>query len=123
MSKKILMIDDDAELCEEMKDILSDEGYSVHTAFDSSQGEKLIEKNSYDILLLDIKLPGLNGIDMLRNLSKKKPAIKIFIISGRPFTERILSEENLMSLVSGVMIKPFDVRLLLEKIKASFNCK
>ena len=118
MSKNILMIDDDTELCEEMKDILSDEGYSVHTASDGSQGEELLEKNSYDILLLDIKIPGFNGIDMLRNLSKKKPAIKIFIISGRPFTERILSEENLMSLVSGVMIKPFDVRLLLEKIKS-----
>ncbi|KKR30443.1 MAG: hypothetical protein A2149_05135 [Candidatus Schekmanbacteria bacterium RBG_16_38_11] len=118
MAKKILIIDDDAELCEEMAEFLNDEGYSVQTALDGNQGEKLIRKNNYDVILLDFKMPGLNGIDMLKIVKEKKPKPAVFIISGRPFIEKLLEEEKLTSVVDGIMGKPFDLEMMLKRIRS-----
>ncbi len=68
MAKKILIIDDDKELCEEMAEILKGEGYDVSTAFDGLAGKKLIEENHYNLLLLDVKLPDINGLDILKSM-------------------------------------------------------
>ena len=116
--KKVLIIDDDAELCEEMSEILKDEGYSVQTALDGDYGEKLIKKNNYDVLLLDFKMPGLNGIDMLKTVKDKKPKPAVFIISGKPFIEKLLEEENLTGIVDGIMGKPFDLEMMLKRIRS-----
>lgn len=118
MAKKILIVDDDTELCEELAEILQDEGYSVQTVFDGIEGKKQIEAHNYDLLILDFKMPGLNGSEILRQLKEKKPSCKFFMISGKPHIEKSLQEEGLRHLVDGIMQKPFDIEDFLEKIKA-----
>ena len=118
MKKNILIIDDDLELCEEMAEILRDEGYAVETAFDSTRGEELVKTKEQDIIILDFKLPGLNGVEMLKKIKVMKPGTAVFLVTGRPFIEKLLQEEKLETAVAGVMNKPFDIKLLLDKIKA-----
>ena len=118
MSKKILIVDDDAELAEETAEILRDHGYFVENVSNSSQGEKLIKENTYDIYLFDYKMSGLTGIELLKKVKGKNSKSIVFIITGKPFIEKILKEENADNLVAGIIKKPFDIEVLLRKIKA-----
>ncbi len=117
MPKKILLIDDDVQLCEEIAETLRDEGYFVDNTSDETQGEALIKNNIYDICLLDYKLSRLTGIELLKKIKQKSPRCAAFIVSGRPFIEKIIEEQNASSLVSGVIEKPFEIKDLLEKIR------
>lgn len=117
MPKRILIIDDDVELAEEMAEILRDEGYSVENISDSLEAEKLIKENVHDIYLLDYKMSGFNGIELLKKIKEKESKSIVFIISGKPFIEKLLKEENVQDLVACVINKPFDVEMLLQKIK------
>ena len=118
MPKKILIVDDDMELAEELAEILREEGYFVENTSDSIQAEKLINKNAYDLYLLDYKMSGFSGVDLLKKAKEKNPEGIVFIISGRPALDKLLKEENVQHLVSELIKKPFDVEFLLQKIKA-----
>lgn len=117
MAKRILIIDDDVELCEETAEILASEGYFVECAFDSFKGEDKFKNNKYDIIILDFKMPGINGIEMLKKIKGNTPRPKTILISGKPFIEKITEEENISGLADCVMGKPFDIAVLLEKLK------
>jgi DNA-binding response OmpR family regulator len=115
-NKSILVIDDDAELCEEIAEILQGEGYSVENTSDTAEGENLLKEHSYDIVILDFKMQDLNGIDILKKIKAKDPTTKVCMISGRPFIEKLLEEEKVSHMVDGVINKPFDGKALIEKI-------
>ena len=116
-NKKILVVDDDDNLCEVTAEILKDEGYLVEYTSDTTKAEELIDKDVFDLALFDYKMPHFTGADLLRKIKVKNPKTKVFIMSGRPFIERVLKEENVFDMVSGVITKPFSDTALLEKIK------
>ena len=124
MKKKILMLDDDEELCEETAEILIDEGYRVTTAFDGLTGKRLVEKYDYDILILDVKMPGLSGLDILKSIKGQNKKLKVIILTGRPLSKNLQEErsyedkeEDILRLADGIISKPFDIEILLSKIK------
>lgn len=126
MAKKVLIIDDDEDMCEEMAEILKDRGYYVSMAFDGLEGKRLIEKYDYDILLLDLKIPGLNGFDILKSMKERKTKLKVLILTGRPLIKKLGQreenngedkQENILKLADGVINKPFDVETVLGKVK------
>jgi DNA-binding response OmpR family regulator len=117
MKKKVLLIDDDKELSEEMIDFLIAEGYIVQTAYDGLQAENLIHKSRYDIILLDLKMPNLNGIDLLKRLKKIDLKSKIILISGKPFLDKEIKKHGLLPMISGFIRKPYDVKKLLDTIR------
>ena len=119
--KKILIVDDDVEYCEGLSEILQDEGFAVETVFEGCGGKEKIEKNDYDLVILDFKMFGLNGIEILKDMKKKKHNHKFFIISGKFQIEHSLKEEQLFNFVAGVMQKPFEVEELLAKIRACLS--
>ncbi len=113
---RILVIDDDADLCEGIAEFLRDERYCVECTSDPFAVEALIERQKFDIALLDFKMSGLTGIDILKKIRSKDSQMRIIIITGRPFIEKLLDEENLSHLIDGVMSKPFNPDVLLKKI-------
>jgi DNA-binding response OmpR family regulator len=116
MSKRILLIDDDKDLTEGMVDLLENEGYTVEVAWDGFQGEDLIRNNTYDIILLDFKMPGLTGVQMLKRVKDNVAQAKVLFISGKPLIEKEIMNEGVFSLVKGFVHKPFNIDLLLKKI-------
>jgi len=64
MKKKILIVDDDEEFCEEMSEILADEGYYVEQLFKGVKVIKLLKENKYDLVFLDMKMPGISGFEI-----------------------------------------------------------
>lgn len=121
MKQRILLIDDDKELCEELRDIFIDNGYAVQLAHDGLTGKKLIEDGSYGLIIIDIKLPGLSGLELLKISKKKEPKTKIFIISGKPFIADMLKDETIKNLADGVITKPFSVDSVLDKIRTGLG--
>jgi DNA-binding response OmpR family regulator len=118
-TKKILIIDDDPEFCEELTALFKDEGYAAIGVSDAKRVETLLKALEYDVLILDYKMPGITGTDILRKLTAEKIKKHIFIISGNPFIEKILENEGLIGAVSGTMTKPIDFEALIEKINIS----
>jgi len=124
MKKKILMIDDDEELCEETSEILIDQGYRVTTAFNGLTGKRLIEKYDYDILILDVKMPGLSGLDILQSIKEQNRELKVVILTGKPLSRELPEErsrkdreEKILKLADAIIGKPFHIEVLLDKIK------
>jgi DNA-binding response OmpR family regulator len=68
---RLLLIDDDEELCAELRELLEIEGFHVDTAFDGLQGLGNLQKGKYHIVVLDLKLPGLNGYEVLKTARKR----------------------------------------------------
>ena len=119
MGKKIIIIDDDADLSAQMVEVLRDEGHQVCRRLYTHENLPDFKPDDYDVIVLDFKMPDLSGIDILKSISKKDFKAKIFIVTGRPFIEKILNEENLLCMVSEIINKPFSIRNLLDKINNS----
>jgi len=117
-TKRLLLIDDDAELCEELAETLRAEGYAVTCASDSMTGEAMTRCLDYDTLVIDSKMPQVTGLDILARMKAESLKKKVILISGRPFVEKELEERGLRALVSAVLGKPIDLDVLFEKLKA-----
>jgi len=117
----IIIVDDDREMCEELRETLEDEGYSVRTAFNGLDGLAVVEKHGCDLLLLDLKMPGLTGEEILKRLSQGQVKPKALVLTARLLNgesarER-LAEQPGWELVHDVISKPFDIDALLRMIK------
>jgi DNA-binding response OmpR family regulator len=117
-SKRILIIDDDIELCGELSETLMNEGYDVSCLSDPKNWEELIKKMEHDIILLDYKMPGITGLDILKRMKEMKLSPRVYIISGKPFIEEIIRVEGLADMVAAVIPKPVDFAVLLSKIES-----
>lgn len=82
MSKKILVVDDEKAIRSALKDILSFEGFEVEEAVDGVEAIKKIKENEYDCILCDIKMPKMDGIEVLDQALELKPDIPFILISG-----------------------------------------
>lgn len=126
MKGDILIVDDDEEFCEEMSGILRDRGYSVSVVFDGLKADKLLAKNVYRLLLLDIKIPGISGLEILKHVRNKDIASKVIVITaciiedGQP--ENIMvamskEDERLLKLADGIITKPFNIDAVIDMIR------
>ena len=85
MAKKILIVEDDEKLIASLADNLRVEGYDVFTALDGESGWELARRHTYDLIVLDIMLPGLDGLSLCRRIrnDKKIPDMPIIILTAR----------------------------------------
>jgi two-component system, NtrC family, nitrogen regulation response regulator NtrX len=79
---KILIVDDEVAIRNVLKDIFSEEGYTVECAVDGFEALNLFKANTYDVVMCDIKMPKIDGIDFLEKATKLKPEVPIIILSG-----------------------------------------
>ena len=122
---KLLLIDDDEELCADLGLVLEREGFKVDIAFDGRQGLQYLQERHYHIIVLDLKLPGLNGYAVLKNIRKMVQPMKVLVLSGRPLGGALMKEEGIskdeedkvLSMADAVMNKPFLVDNFLKTVK------
>ncbi len=117
--QKILIIEDEKGISEFLTEGLSEENYTVETAFDGLSGLQKILQNTYDIILMDWMLPGLQGIDVTkktRNAGIQTPII--FLTAKDTVQDTIL---GLRSGANDYLKKPFSFEELLERIKVQLR--
>jgi two-component system alkaline phosphatase synthesis response regulator PhoP len=113
---KILIVEDDASILLPLEDNLKLEGYEVASAIDGSQGLAMAREGHYDLVILDIMLPKMNGLDVCRELRQEKNKTPILMLTAK--SQEI---DKILGLELGAddyVTKPFSPRELLARIKA-----
>ena len=87
-SARILVIDDEQIICDGCQVVLSDQGHSVDFCINGKAGLELIRKDWFDLLLLDMKLPDIGGMEILRSVRKEMPGIYVIVMTGYPAVEQ-----------------------------------
>ena len=107
----VLIVDDDADTRRNLADILSDLGYRTSTAEDGPAALAEIARSPFDIVLLDFKMPGMNGLEVYRALRDRRPETVAIVISA--YTDVATRQDALDLGVTDVLTKPVDFRHLL----------
>jgi DNA-binding response OmpR family regulator len=118
MAVKMLIIDDDRELCLEMADIFRDAGYAVDEAALPELGLAMLKDRSYDVCLLDYKMPGMTGIELLKKLDRAMAHPKFIMLTGAQNIEHELEREGLLALVAMSFHKPFSIEVLIDAVNS-----
>lgn len=82
MPKKLLLVDDEIEIRGFLKDYFEDRDFDVSIAGDGMEGMELFEKQSFDLIVCDMMMPKMIGLEFLRRVKAKKPDQKVIIMSG-----------------------------------------
>jgi len=104
--KKLLIVDDDPHLLESLRVVFSGL-YDVSTALSAEEAAVLLEQQESDVMLLDVILPGVNGVEFLRTVRAKRPNLPVVMISGAPSIRPIMAALELGA--SDYIRKPFDI--------------
>ena len=111
----ILVIDDEQIICDSCTRILSTEDYKVEININSNEGLQKALQNNYDLLLLDLNMAGMDGIQLLNKLRKEKPDMPVIIITGYPTKETKEVSKTLG--VTDYILKPFKPNEILDPVK------
>jgi DNA-binding response OmpR family regulator len=115
MNKKILIVDNEKDWCTILSDSLSQDRYWVFTAFNGKMALQLAKKENPDLMLLDIKMPGMDGIEVLRKIKKMKKEIAVIICTAY---ETLETARKVMKLgADDYVTKPVDLFLLKSLVK------
>ncbi len=114
-SARILIIDDDGNIRTVIKTILEDEGYLVEVADTGLGAIQKSEKTFYNLALIDVRLPDMEGIDLLTKLRETEPKMRKIIVTGYPTLQNAITAVNKGA--DGYVMKPFDVEKILTTIK------
>ncbi len=112
----VLIVDDEKDLCNALSTILIRNNYSVDVAYDGETGLDLAKTGIYDVILLDVMMPKLNGFEVLKILRSKKIDVPILMLTAKSETGDKIDGLNLGA--DDYITKPFNTNELLARIKA-----
>ncbi len=112
---RILIVDDDENIRNTMKAILEDEDYSVDVATNGKEAIEMSNEKIYNLALLDIRLPDMEGIDLLRLLKEYVPRTRKIMVTGYPTIQNAMTAINKNA--DAYLLKPVDIEKLLEVVK------
>ena len=116
--KRVLLVEDDTDLGEAMEELLEYEGYEVDYIQDPTCVFGLLDKKTFDFIVVDYKMPKMDGLELVRLITDRDITAKIFVISGRPFIEKIFNEAGMENAVTQFIAKPFKCEELLDKLNS-----
>lgn len=121
MKKRILIVDDEFSLRSLMEVVFKDEGYSVSLAEDGISALRTLENGHFDILITDINMPSMNGIELFNNVKKLYPQIPVIFVSG--YDHKNLAEKLLREGASYFFRKPLNLNMLKRAVKSILEIK
>ena len=119
MYPTILIVDDEPSILQSLGGLLSDEGFEVVTASNGYEALKIIDSESPDLVLLDIWMPGLDGIDTLQEIREKHPFIQVIIITGHGTIETAVKATKLGAY--DLIEKPLSIDKVIVAINNALN--
>jgi len=114
--KKIVLIEDETSVVSFIKKGLQEKGYEVSVAFDGPTGVSLVQENDFDLVILDIMLPGMNGLDVCKEIRKTNKNVPVLFLTALGTSENIV-----LGLENGgddYLVKPFKFIELVARIKS-----
>jgi two-component system nitrogen regulation response regulator NtrX len=119
MFPSLLIVDDEPSILQSLGGLLSDEGFEVNTAANGYEALKIIDSESPDLVLLDIWMPGIDGIETLKEIKKDNPNIQVIIITGHGTIETAVSATKLGAF--DLIEKPLSIDKVIVAINNALN--
>lgn len=116
MRMRILLVDDNEDFLDSTKDVLVDEGYEVMTATNGEDAVSLAGLHDYNVVLMDIKMPGLNGVESFLKMKEQNPDVRVILFTAYSLEELIARAKD--EGACSVLTKPLDMSQLLETVAA-----
>jgi two-component system, NtrC family, response regulator HydG len=108
---QILLVDDDVDICQNLSDILTDLGYRVDAAYDGRTALEMVRRTPYDVALLDLKMPGMDGLTLYREIKKVRAGTVAILVTA--YAGGNTTEEALAAGAWQIVSKPVDFPKLL----------
>jgi two-component system response regulator HydG len=120
MKNRILLIDDDKDVLRSLENLLKKEGYDVTAIDDSSKAIEAAKKDSFDLVITDIRMPNFNGIETIKKIKEcqdRSDTLKseFMVITG--YADDDAPKESALLGIANFVIKPFDTGVFLETVK------
>ena len=125
---KILVVDDDPGVQMTIRRLLERAGHDVAVAGDGKTGLAAFAAGDFDLLFLDIFMPGMDGLETMRHIHQREPAIPIIVISGRPLVPDAGAEPDFLAMATRLgaissLPKPFRPAELLARVESGLNAR
>ncbi|MBA3011678.1 MAG: response regulator [Proteobacteria bacterium] len=117
MSEKVLLVDDEREFLEIMSERMRARGMIVTTTESADQALSIIEKESFDAIIMDFQMPEMDGMEALKAIKKKRPELQIILLTGYATVEKTVEAMKIGA--TDFLEKPADLEALVEKIKTA----
>jgi len=117
VAHRVLIIDDESAIRESLETLLSLEGYHVEMASDGARGLAMLDQANYDVVLLDLALPGQNGIELLPRIHERQPQLPVIMITAYGTVNNVV--DAIRAGAQNFVQKPWDNEKLLADIRAS----
>lgn len=112
---RILIVDDNREFCDNMKDILELQGHNTACAYSGKAALENIQKNAIDLALVDIVMPEMDGLTLLKEIKDIKPKLPVMLVTG--FAHEHSTGEAMRSGALALLKKPIDFNELARMLK------
>jgi len=112
---RIIIIDDDKSIRQVLKTILEEEGYAVDTADTGKEAVLKTNEKAYNLALIDMRLPDIEGIDLILKIKDTTPRMRKIIVTGYPTIQNAMEAVNRQA--DAFILKPFDVERVLQTIR------
>lgn len=114
MKGRILLVDDNQEFLDSTRDVLEDEGFEVVAATSGEDAIRVTRSESFDVILMDIVMPGMNGVESFIEMKKHNPGVRVVMVTA--FSVEDLVRQALKEGACAVLHKPLDMEKLFETI-------
>lgn len=121
MTEKVLLVDDEKDFIEVLADRMKLRGMNVSATTSPSEAIKMIEKESFDAIVLDLMMPDMDGLQALAAIKEKNPDLQVILLTGHATVEKSVEAMKLGAM--DFMEKPIDLAKLSEKIKNAHGKK
>jgi DNA-binding response OmpR family regulator len=117
MSERVLIVDDDEDHAESIADLLQLRGFEVEVAYSGEHALRLFRTASFDVSIMDVKLPGINGVEAFFEFRKARPGAQVIMMTGLSVEQLIASA--VANGAAGVLHKPFAMSDLMNALNAA----
>lgn len=121
MKKRILLVDDEKEFVETLAERLRTRDFHVTEAFSGNEALEKLKEYNFDVTILDVQMPGMDGIEALRAIKKLKPLTEVLMLTGHGTIETAI--EGMKLGAYDFLIKPCEMDVLLSKINNAYERK
>ncbi len=118
---KVLLVDDEETFVRTLSERLNMRELKADTVYDGQQAIQFVDEEEPDVMVLDLKMPGIDGMEVLRRVKKRYPGIQVIILTGHG-TDRDEEESRRLG-VFDYMKKPVDIEVLTRRIRAAYQAK
>jgi DNA-binding response OmpR family regulator len=115
MSEKVLIVDDEKDFLDIMAERMRARGMTVSTTTLAEDALKMVEEETFDVVIMDFMMPDMDGFKALKLLKDIKPEVQIILLTGNVSEEKCIEAKELGAL--DIIEKPADLKVLTEKIK------